>query len=160
MKCPICGELGTRVVDSRSAKEDSEIRRRRLCDSCSHRFTTYERVEQSLPVVVKKDDRREPWNRNKILSGLVKACEKRPISIDAIEKIADTVTNEIMSTGEAEVSSQLIGERIMNKLHDLDEVAYVRFASVYRSFKDLNEFMEEVALLARDRKRQPKGDVP
>lgn len=160
MKCPACGELGTRVVDSRSAQEDSEIRRRRLCDSCSHRFTTYERIEQSLPVVVKKDDRREPWNRNKILNGLIKACEKRPISIDSIEKLVDSVANEILATGETEVSSQLIGERIMNKLHDLDEVAYVRFASVYRSFKDLNEFMEEVSLLARDRKRLGKEDVP
>ena len=159
MKCPACGDLGTRVVDSRSSKEDTEIRRRRLCDACSHRFTTYERVEQALPVVVKKDGRREPWNRDKILSGLAKACEKRPISVDAIEKLADAVESDTMAAGDTEVSSRLIGETIMSRLHDLDEVAYVRFASVYRSFKDLDEFMEEVSLLARERKRTPNGDA-
>lgn len=153
MKCPSCGELGTRVIDSRSSKEDAEIRRRRICDSCAKRFTTYERAERFLPVVVKKDNRREPWERFKILRGLTKACEKRPISIDSIEKIADIVAAESSESGDNEISSQLIGERIMTKLHDLDEVAYVRFASVYRSFKDLDEFMEQVALLVEHRKK-------
>lgn len=158
MKCPSCGELGTRVIDSRSSKEDAEIRRRRICDSCANRFTTYERAERSLPVVVKKDNRREPWDRDKILRGLTKACEKRPISIDSIEKLADFVAGEAGESGDAEISSQLIGERIMTRLHDLDEVAYVRFASVYRSFKDLDEFMEQVALLVEHRKKSSKGD--
>ena len=153
MKCPSCGELGTRVIDSRSSKEDAEIRRRRICDSCTNRFTTYERAERSLPVVVKKDNRRETWNRQKILRGLTKACEKRPISIDSIEKLADIVAAEASESGDKEISSQLIGERIMAKLHDLDEVAYVRFASVYRSFKDLDEFMEQVALLVEHRNK-------
>ncbi len=160
MKCPSCGDLGTRVIDSRSAREDSEIRRRRLCDNCSHRFTTYERAEQVVPVVVKKDGRREPWNRDKILHGLTKACEKRPISIDAVEKLADQVAGEAGSLGDPEIPSQLIGERLMSGLHELDEVAYVRFASVYRSFKDLDEFMEEVSLLKRDRKKPTEGIVP
>lgn len=153
MKCPSCGELGTRVIDSRSAKEDVEIRRRRMCDCCAHRFTTYERAERSLPLVVKKDNRREPWDRQKILRGLTKACEKRPISIDSIERIADIVASEASDSGDQEISSQLIGERIMAKLHELDEVAYVRFASVYRSFKDLDEFMEQVALLVEHRNK-------
>lgn len=156
MKCPACGDLGTRVVDSRSSKEDTEIRRRRLCDACSYRFTTYERVERSLLLVVKKDDRREPWNREKILNGLTRACEKRPVSIDAIEKIADAVGDELIAAGDTEVSSQRIGEHVMIKLKELDEVAYVRFASVYRSFKDLDEFIEEVAVLAKNRNRIPK----
>jgi len=160
MKCPSCGELGTRVADSRSSKEDTEIRRRRLCDACSHRFTTYEKAERSLPVVIKKDFRREPWDRDKILRGLIKACEKRPISIDAIEKLADVVGDEIIALGDTEVSTKIIGEYIMTRLHELDEVAYVRFASVYRSFKDIDEFIEEVTLLAKDKKRALKVNNP
>ncbi|MCP4604756.1 MAG: transcriptional repressor NrdR [Proteobacteria bacterium] len=160
MKCPACGDLGTRVINSRSAREDTEIRRRRLCDSCTHRFTTYERAEEALPMVVKKDDRREPWNRDKILHGLTKACEKRPISIDAVEKLARAIADEASASGATEISSQLIGERIMANLRELDEVAYVRFASVYRSFKDLNEFMEEVTLLVDERKSISKQEAP
>ncbi len=151
MKCPACGDLGTRVVNSRSAKEGYEIRRRRLCDACSYRFTTYEKVELSFPKVIKKDARREPWNRDKILSGLTKACEKRPVSIEDIEKLADAVGEDAMAKGEPEISSLLIGEMIMGRLSELDEVAYVRFASVYRSFKDIDEFMKEVASLAKGR---------
>ena len=153
MKCPSCGQLDTRVIDSRSSKDDAEIRRRRVCDACSHRFTTYERAEKVLPVVIKKDNRREPWSRNKILRGLIKACEKRPISIDVVEKLADSIGDDLSAKGEAEVSSQLIGERVMVRLRDIDEVAYVRFASVYRSFKDVGGFVEEVELLSRDRKK-------
>lgn len=156
MKCPVCGELDTRVIDSRSAKEGTEIRRRRLCDSCSHRFTTYERADRSLPVVIKKDDRREPWSRDKMLRGIYKACEKRPISVDAIERLADKIGEESSATGETEISSRLIGEKIMSRLQQLDEVAYVRFASVYRSFKDIDEFMQELADLIKDRKKTSK----
>ena len=151
MKCPVCAEIDTRVIDSRSIKDGTEIRRRRQCDACSHRFTTYEQAERHLPVVVKKDGRREPWRREKILSGLSRACEKRPISVEDIEKLADAVADDARATGNAEIDSRLIGERIMVRLHDLDEVAYVRFASVYRQFKDIDEFMTELADLIRDR---------
>lgn len=154
MKCPVCGELDTRVIDSRGVKDTSEIRRRRQCDHCTHRFTTYERPERNLPVVAKKDGRREQWNQEKIMHGLVKACEKRPISIESLEKLAETVCKEVIAMGEQEISSRLIGERIMAKLHELDEVAYVRFASVYRQFKDIDEFMDELAEMIRDREKQ------
>ncbi len=157
MKCPACGDLGTRVVDSRGAKDDTEIRRRRLCDTCSQRFTTYERVEQSLPLVVKKDSRREAWSRDKILRGLTRACEKRPISVEIVEKLANTIAEEVSATGEPEIASPLIGERILVKLRELDEIAYVRFASVYRSFKDIDEFVDEISDLIRDRKTKGQG---
>jgi transcriptional repressor NrdR len=153
MKCPACGEMDTRVIDSRGIKDSTEIRRRRQCDKCAHRFTTYERAERALPVVAKKDGRREPWNRDKMMHGLVKACEKRPISIESIEKLADAVCDEVSATGDPEIASQLIGERIMARLHELDEVAYVRFASVYRQFKDIDEFMTELAEMIRDREK-------
>ena len=155
MKCPLCGEFDTRVVDSRSIKDDTEIRRRRLCDACNHRFTTYEHAERVLPVVIKKDGRREPWNQDKILSGLRKACEKRPISVQDIEQTADTIADYARAQGEPEIESQIIGSRIMTHLHELDEVAYVRFASVYRQFKDIDEFMTELADLIRDREAGP-----
>jgi transcriptional repressor NrdR len=158
MKCPSCGDMDTRVVDSRSAKEGIEIRRRRQCDSCSYRFTTYEHAEQSLPHVIKKDNRREPWNREKILRGLAKAVEKRPISIEEIEKLADSIADDVRASSEGEISSTVIGEHIMSHLRELDEVAYVRFASVYRSFKDVGEFMSEVTELVKDRKKSTKGD--
>ena len=151
MKCPLCGEIDTRVIDSRSIKEDTEIRRRRLCDGCAHRFTTYERAEQHLPVVIKKDGRREPWRREKILNGLIRACEKRPISTEEIEFLADSVADDARAIGEIEISTTLIGERIMARLHERDEVAYVRFASVYRQFKDIDEFMKELAELIKVR---------
>jgi transcriptional repressor NrdR len=160
MKCPYCSELDTRVIDSRSIKDSTEIRRRRQCDKCSHRFTTYERAGRQLPVVAKKDGRREPWNTDKIMRGLVKACEKRPISIESIERLADAVCDEVSALGEPEIASQLIGERIMVKLHDLDEVAYVRFASVYRQFKDIDEFMYELAELIRDREKDGHKPLP
>lgn len=144
--------MDTRVIDSRVSKEGTEIRRRRHCDACAHRFTTYELAERHLPVVVKKDGRREAWNAEKIMQGISKACEKRPISIADIEKLTTSISDEVSGLGESEISSQLIGERIMARLHDLDEVAYVRFASVYRQFKDIDEFMSELADLIRDKK--------
>lgn len=151
MKCPICATLDTRVIDSRCAKDGNEIRRRRLCDACTHRFTTYERTERLMPVVVKKDGRREEWQRDKVLHGVTKACDKRPISVEAIERMVDRVAEELSAIGDSEIPSQIIGEKIMEKLHELDEVAYVRFASVYRSFKDIDEFMTELADLIKDR---------
>ena len=151
MRCPVCGEPDTRVIDSRSVKDDDEIRRRRSCDACTHRFTTYEKAERAMPFVIKKDGRREPWNQDKIFQGLSKACEKRPIPTREIEALATAVSDDISNTGEAEISSTVIGEKIMAKLRELDEVAYVRFASVYRSFKDIDEFMSELADLIKVR---------
>ncbi len=155
MKCPVCSELDTRVVDSRGIKEGTEIRRRRQCDACSHRFTTYEVAERRLPVVIKKDGRREPWNQDKLMNGLSKACEKRPISVQEIERLADSIADDARAQGEPEISSEIIGSRIMARLHELDEVAYVRFASVYRQFKDIDEFMAELADMIRGREAGP-----
>lgn len=158
MRCPACGDPGTRVIDSRSIKEGAEIRRRRLCDACAHRFTTYERSEDAFPRVVKKDGRREPWDRDKILRGLTKACEKRPIPVRDIERLADEVGRNLGSLGESEVSATEIGEQLMAGLRRLDEVAYVRFASVYRSFKDVEEFMQELSSLVGRRGDDDSGE--
>jgi len=144
MRCPYCSSLDNKVVDSRMGKEGESIRRRRECLKCEGRFTTYERVEEILPSVIKKDDRREPYDRQKILSGLKKACEKRPISVEVLEKTVDDIEKALQEKGFKEIPSTAIGEQVMNHLHSLDEVAYVRFASVYRSFKDINEFMSEL----------------
>ncbi|MDH3393972.1 MAG: transcriptional regulator NrdR [Desulfobulbaceae bacterium] len=144
MKCPYCGHLENRVVDSRLNKEYTITRRRRLCESCARRFTTYERLEMTMPMLIKKDGRREAWDRHKVVDGLVKACEKRPISIEMIEKFVDDMERELQDMGEREIPVDLVGERVMAGLKDLDEVAYVRFASVYRQFKDLSEFMDEL----------------
>ncbi|WP_321531569.1 transcriptional regulator NrdR [uncultured Desulfuromonas sp.] len=144
MKCPFCSCIDTRVVDSRLAKEGNSIRRRRECAECNRRFTTYERVEDILPLVVKKDGRREPFDRQKIISGMQRACEKRPVSIATIEKIVDQMEMEFQECPEREIPASRVGEAVMKALHDLDEVAYVRFASVYRQFKDINEFMQEL----------------
>ena len=144
MKCPFCNHSETSVIDSRLAKEGEMIRRRRECDQCKKRFTTYERVEELLPVVVKKDGRREPYDRKKVVAGMQKACEKRPVSIETIEVAADRIEREILELGEKELPAAEVGERVMRELHKLDQVAYVRFASVYREFKDLNEFMQEL----------------
>jgi transcriptional repressor NrdR len=154
VKCPFCGDLEDKVVDSRMAKEGQLIRRRRECLACKRRYTTYERVEESLPVVVKKDGRREPYDRQKILSGLKKACEKRPISIGTIEAVTDRIEKHIQELGETEVASRAIGEEVMKELHQLDQVAYVRFASVYREFKDIDQFMDELQTLARERREK------
>lgn len=142
MKCPFCGDPESKVVDSRVSKDGGMIRRRRECEVCQKRFTTYERVEEMLPLVIKKDGRREPYDHNKIITGLKKACEKRPISVETIEKTANDIETALMETGEAEVPSSRVGEQVMQALKELDDVAYVRFASVYRSFKDIGEFVE------------------
>lgn len=153
MRCPFCQNMDDRVIDSRLSKEGDMIRRRRECSHCQRRFTTYERVEETLPLVIKKDGRRETFDRGKILAGLQKACEKRPISVEVLEKLIDRIEQRLQDAGEREVHSRQIGEQIMQELQNLDEVAYVRFASVYRSFKDVNEFMNEVKeLLERGQK--------
>jgi len=132
------------------------IRRRRECENCGRRFTTYERVEENLPAIVKKDDRREQFDRRKLREGLLKACEKRPVSVDAIEETADRIERSLLELGEKEVVSSVIGEAVMRALHKLDTVAYVRFASVYRSFQDIDEFMNELQDLLRDRRKTGK----
>ncbi|MGH7261771.1 MAG: transcriptional regulator NrdR [Nitrospiraceae bacterium] len=154
MKCPFCDDLEDKVVDSRMAKEGEMIRRRRECLSCKRRYTTYERIEESLPMVVKKDGRREPFDRTKILNGLKKACEKRPISVATIEAVTDRIEKRLQEMGETEIQSRAIGEEIMKELHNLDQVAYVRFASVYREFKDIDQFMDELKALAREREKK------
>ena len=136
------------------AREGEVIRRRRECLACKRRYTTYERIEESLPMVVKKDGRREPFDRMKILSGLKKACEKRPISVATIEAVADRIEKRIQEMGETEIQSRTIGEELMRELHQLDQVAYVRFASVYREFKDIDQFMDELKALARERQEK------
>lgn len=144
MKCPFCSHDDTRVVDSRLGKEGNNIRRRRECIECGRRFTTYERVEETLPLVIKKDGRRETFDRQKIISGIQRACEKRPVSIATIEKVVDQMEVTLQESGEKEIDASRIGEAIMEALQALDEVAYVRFASVYRQFRDINEFMSEL----------------
>jgi len=145
MKCPFCAFADTKVIDSRPDKDGAAIRRRRECESCSRRFTTHERVEEVvLPLILKKDGRREAYDRRKVIAGMKKACEKRPVSIETIEKMVDRLEGRLLESGEKEVVSTVIGEWIMSELHDVDEVAYVRFASVYRSFRDINEFMTEL----------------
>ena len=144
MRCPFCQNMDDRVIDSRLSKDGDMIRRRRECSHCQRRFTTYERVEETLPLVIKKDGRRETFDRGKILAGLQRACEKRPISVTVLEKLIERIEQRLQDVGEREVHSREIGEQIMQELQSLDEVAYVRFASVYRSFKDVNEFMNEV----------------
>jgi transcriptional repressor NrdR len=151
MKCPFCNHSESKVVDSRESKDKDTIRRRRECLGCHKRFTTSERAEEALPSVIKKDGRREPFNRSKILNGLKKACEKRPISIDIIEKIVSRMELHFQEKGEREIKSSEIGEKVMEELHRLDGVAYVRFASVYRQFKDIHEFMAELKDLLGNR---------
>lgn len=155
MRCPFCQHMDDRVIDSRLSKEGDMIRRRRECTHCLRRFTTYERVEETLPLVIKKDGRRENFDRGKILAGLHKACEKRPISVETLEKLVDRIEQKLQESGEREIHSRVVGEQIMLELQNLDEVAYVRFASVYRSFKDVNEFMSEVKeLLEKGQKKK------
>lgn len=144
MKCPFCGHQDSKVVDSRPDKGGAVIRRRRECEGCAKRFTSYERVEEMLPLVCKKDGRREPFDRLKIISGIKKACEKRPVSVEQIEHMTDRLETRLQESSEREIQASLIGEWIMNELHAVDQVAYVRFASVYRSFKDISEFMVEL----------------
>lgn len=144
MKCPFCSHDNTRVIDSRPAEDNNSIRRRRVCDECGKRFTTYEKVETIPLIIIKKDNNRETYDRSKIEGGVLRACHKRPVGVSAITSLVDEVENEISNREEKEISSQVIGELVMNKLKDLDAVAYVRFASVYREFKDINTFMDEL----------------
>ncbi len=151
MRCPFCGFPESKVVDSRSTKDSRAIRRRRECLSCQRRFTTYERIEDFQPIVVKKDGRREAFDRKKVVNGIIKACEKRPVSIEKIEAFVSDLEKEIQDVGEREIKSRFIGERVMSQLKAWDDVAYVRFASVYKQFKDLNEFMRQLQSLLNER---------
>ena len=144
MKCPFCGEENTQVIDSRPADDNSSIRRRRKCEKCGKRFTTYEKLETIPLVVIKKDEAREPYDRAKIENGVFRSCIKRPIPVDQINELIDSVESAVFNLGEKEVPSSKIGELIMDRLQELDPVAYVRFASVYREFKDVNTFMDEI----------------
>jgi transcriptional repressor NrdR len=150
VKCPFCDQLENRVIDSRLSKDGHAIRRRRECSECKRRFTTYERVEITIPLVIKKDGRREHFDRDKLKSGILKACQKREISVDEIERFVDELERGIQEQGDREIPSETIGRRVMEYLRELDDVAYVRFASVYRSFKDLKEFMSELQDLIQE----------
>ena len=144
MKCPFCLHEDDRVIDSRSSNEGKSVRRRRECLKCKKRFTTYEYVEEVPLMVIKKDGRRESFDRNKIISGILKACEKRPVSVEKVDSLVDRVEKELQKSFDKEVKAQVVGELVMDYLHKVDEVAYVRFASVYRQFKDINQFMKEL----------------
>ena len=144
MRCPYCGEIDNKVIDSRPGKDGDAIRRRRECIVCGRRFTTYEHVEEMPVMIIKKDGRREVFNSEKVRSGLKRACEKRNISINVLEQFIDDLERDLKETGEKEIPSSIIGEKIMAKLHEIDDVAYVRFASVYREFKDVNDFVSEL----------------
>ena len=147
MRCPFCGNPEDKVIDSRASKDGREIRRRRECEACNRRFTTYERIEESMPMVVKRDGRREPFDRNKIERGLTHALAKRPVGLDAIKQLAEDVEREVSELGVAEIESRAIGERVLPRLRARDQVAYVRFASIYRDFRDLDEFAQELERL-------------
>ena len=144
MKCPFCGNEDTRVIDSRPAEDGSSIRRRRQCDACGRRFTTYEKVEAIPIMVIKKDKTREPYDREKLMQGIVRSCNKRPVSIDTINQMIDEIETELFTSESREIPSNIIGEKIMEKLQKIDQVAYVRFASVYREFQDVDTFMHEL----------------
>src|SRR6267142_3222366 len=162
MRCPFCSAVEDKVVDTRPSDNDQVIRRRRECVGCGRRFTTYERVDEVLPMIIKKDGRREPFDRAKVLAGLKKACEKRLISMATLEAVADRIEKRIQERGEAEVPCRVVGEEVMSELHQLDQVAYVRFASVYREFKDVAQFMDEVKGLIKEgeKKVPPKVTRP
>ena len=147
MKCPFCGEMDNKVIDSRVSKDGAVIRRRRECTDCTRRFTTYEHIEEIPIMIVKKDGRREVFNRDKVRAGLQKACQKLDISMNVIEDFIDDLERDLRETGEKEIPSRVIGEKIMSRLHGLNDIAYVRFASVYREFKDVNDFREEIKRL-------------
>jgi transcriptional repressor NrdR len=156
MKCPYCSTLDNKVIDSRLSKDGRTIRRRRECLKCERRFTTYERLDELLPMVVKKDGRREAFNREKIIEGIKKSCQKRPVSMTQIEEFVDSLEIYFQELGKKEIDSKEIGERVIQSLKDWDEVAYVRFASVYRQFKDINEFMSELEEILKTRKELDK----
>jgi len=150
MHCPFCAAVDTRVIDSRLVSEGNHVRRRRECITCEERFTTYESAELVMPRIIKQDGIREPFNEDKLLAGLTKALEKRPVSIEKVEEAINRIKTILRATGEREIPSREVGEKVMKELRDLDEVAFVRFASVYRSFKDLNEFRQEIDRLSKD----------
>lgn len=152
MRCPFCGTDEDKVIDSRQSKDGREIRRRRECIKCARRFTTYERVEEALPMVIKADGRREPFDRNKIVAGLRRAAAKRPVSMEAIAEVAEEVEREVADLGRSEVAAVEIGERVLPRLRMLDEVSYVRFASIYRDFRDIDEFAKELGEVVKARK--------
>jgi transcriptional repressor NrdR len=151
MKCPFCSNDNTKVIDSRPAEDNSSIRRRRQCEDCDKRFTTYEKIETIPLVVIKKDKNREPFNRNKLMAGVVRSCHKRPVSMQAIEDVVDEIENLVYNSMKKEIESTEIGELVMEQLKVLDEVAYVRFASVYREFKDVNTFMDELKKILKEK---------
>ncbi len=153
MKCPFCREINNKVIDSRLSRNGNVIRRRRKCIECGRRFTTYEYIEETPIVIIKKDERREAFNRDKVATGMKRACEKRNISINVIEEFIDDLERDLREMGKKEIPSSIIGERIMAKLHEIDDVAYVRFASVYREFKDVNDFVFELKNLGKERGR-------
>ncbi|MEK6724925.1 MAG: transcriptional regulator NrdR [Deltaproteobacteria bacterium] len=157
MKCPFCAHLENKVIDSRLSKDGGVIRRRRDCGECGRRFTTYERIEEILPMVIKKDGRRELFDRGKLFAGLKRACEKRPVGVEDLERIVDKVEQTLQECGDREIPTSKIGETVMKELHELDEVAYVRFASVYRQFKDINQFMDELKDILGDKKVSRKA---
>ena len=154
MKCPYCENEDSKVIDSRHTEDGRAIRRRRECEKCGRRFTTYEKIEEMILMVIKKDGSRQAFDRNKLLNGIIRACEKRPVSIAEMEKIVDDIERGLTNTMEKEVDSKLIGELVMEKLKDIDEVAYVRFASVYRQFTDVNTFVKEVESLLNNKKNR------
>jgi transcriptional repressor NrdR len=154
VRCPFCATLDNRVIDSRLSSAGEVTRRRRECDGCNRRYTTYERVEQVLPFVVKKDGRREPFDRAKLLAGLQRACQKRPVSSEALERLVDVIERKLVESGDKETTSRAIGEKVLVSLRDIDRVAYVRFASVYRSFDDVEQFMAEL----RDLRTAPQPE--
>jgi transcriptional repressor NrdR len=156
MRCPYCHSTNNKVIDSRPSREANAIRRRRECLNCKRRFTTYEQVEETMPLIIKKDGRRENYQRPKISEGIKKACEKRPVSIDAIENFLDQLEREMLESGQREIPSTWIGEKVMNQLRQWDEVAFVRFASVYRHFTDATDFMNEIRNLLATRKEGEK----
>lgn len=153
MKCPFCSFLEDKVIDSRLSKDQTTIRRRRECLSCGKRFTTFEKIEINLPLIIKRDGRREAYDRKKVELGLQKACEKRPVGVDEIEKIITTIEQELQESGEKEMDSSVVGEKIMQLLKNLDDVAYIRFASVYRQFKDINEFIQELQGMVKNKQQ-------
>ncbi len=153
MKCPFCNYADTKVIDSRSQDENSVIRRRRLCENCGKRFTTYERIDMIPITVIKRDGTREIFDKNKLMGGIMKSCNKRPVTAKQIENLVDDIENTLMGSGEREVESKVVGNMVMDRLKDLDEVAYVRFASVYRQFKDINTFIDELEKLLSEKKQ-------
>lgn len=160
MKCPFCAHLESKVTDSRASATNDVIRRRRECEACGRRFTTYERVEEVLPLVVKKDGRREVFDRQKVLLGLRRACDKRAVSVERLDQIVDSIERDLMESGDKEVAAGQVGERVMAQLREVDPVAYVRFASVYRQFRDIDELRSEIDQLARNERRTPSTEEP